>query len=349
MDPVSQATLGMALPQSTLKHEHLAKLVLCGALAGMAPDLDVLITSSTDPLLSFDYHRHFTHSLFFIPIGALLVATPMFWILRRAVEFKFVYLACFLGYATHGVLDACTSYGTYLYWPFSNYRVSWNYVSTIDPAFTIPLLALVISGLIWRYRMFPVLGLIWAVTYIAFGALQGQRAQDASEILIRNLNHEPSMQTIKTSVANLLVWKVIYRYEDNFYVHGIRISVDGQATVCGEPSRAERVNVNKHFPWLEESQQQTDLERFSRFSQDYIGIDPENPMQVIDVRYSNLPNEVKPLWGIRLDPNASFDAHAAFFTNRSLVAEVWGTFWTYVNGSACRPLTDSSLNDVRPG
>src|SRR5690606_29471703 len=53
-----------------------------GALGGMAPDLDVIIRSASDPLLALEYHRHFTHSLAFIPIGGLLVAAPFLWLAR---------------------------------------------------------------------------------------------------------------------------------------------------------------------------------------------------------------------------------------------------------------------------
>ena len=40
-----------------------------------------------------------------------------------------------LGILTHGFLDACTSYGTSLFWPFSSTRVSWNVISIVDPFF----------------------------------------------------------------------------------------------------------------------------------------------------------------------------------------------------------------------
>ena len=83
-------------------------------MSGLAPDLDVLIRSSTDPLLSLST----TGSLpirFFIPFGALIVALLIFPLVRRSLSLKTVYLASFLGYATHGFLDACTSYGTLLF------------------------------------------------------------------------------------------------------------------------------------------------------------------------------------------------------------------------------------------
>ena len=61
MDPLSQATLGAAAAQSVIKKADLARIGLIGALAGMAPDLDVLIQSPTDPLLQLEYHLSLIH------------------------------------------------------------------------------------------------------------------------------------------------------------------------------------------------------------------------------------------------------------------------------------------------
>ena len=48
MDPLSQATIGAAAAQSVIKKVDLARVGLIGALAGMAPDLDVFIQSPPD-------------------------------------------------------------------------------------------------------------------------------------------------------------------------------------------------------------------------------------------------------------------------------------------------------------
>ena len=94
----------------------------------MAPDLDVLIRSSHDPLLFLEYHRQFTHSLFFIPVGALICALAFYPVTRRALSFRETWILSALGYATHGLLDACTTYGTLLLWPFSQERFAWHNV-----------------------------------------------------------------------------------------------------------------------------------------------------------------------------------------------------------------------------
>ena len=145
MDPLSQACIGSSLSQSFAKDKtaQLSAMVI-GALAGMAPDLDILINSNRDPLLFLEFHRQFTHSLIFIPFGALLCALVFYPFAKKKLSFSQVYLFSFLAYATHGLLDACTSYGTQLFWPFTNERVAWNVVSIIDPLFTLPILLLVV-------------------------------------------------------------------------------------------------------------------------------------------------------------------------------------------------------------
>ena len=52
MDPISQGTVGAAFAQSTANKNNIIKIGIIGFLAGLAPDLDVFIRSSTDPILS---------------------------------------------------------------------------------------------------------------------------------------------------------------------------------------------------------------------------------------------------------------------------------------------------------
>ncbi|GIS21122.1 MAG: hypothetical protein CM15mP120_30380 [Pseudomonadota bacterium] len=75
-------------------------------------------------------------------------------------------MACLAGYATHGLLDACTSYGTQLFWPFSNVRVAWNNSSIVDPLFTLPLVGLVAAAVIFSKRHFAIAAMVWALGYL---------------------------------------------------------------------------------------------------------------------------------------------------------------------------------------
>ena len=90
MDPLSQGTVGAAFAQSSANKKNIIGISVIGFLAGLAPDLDVLIRSSTDPILFLEYHRQFTHSLFFIPFGALIVALLPFALVKRSLSLKMV-------------------------------------------------------------------------------------------------------------------------------------------------------------------------------------------------------------------------------------------------------------------
>lgn len=333
MDPISQGALGAVAPQTVIPAEKLRAATLLGCLAGMSPDLDVLISSRTDPLLFLEYHRQFTHALVFIPFGAAIAALALHWAVRRRLRFFETYLACLLGYATHGLLDACTSYGTQLLWPFSDVRVAWNIVSVVDPLFTLPLLGLVILAAVSRRRTLAIAGVVWALGYLGVGVVQNQRAEAAGAELAAERGHEPYRLTAKAGFGNLLVWKVVYEHDGRLHVDGVRTGAD--VTVCPGTS-VSALDVARDLPWLDPASRQAhDVERFRRFSDGYVALDPAAPNRVIDIRYSVVPNEIAPLWGIDLVPGAGPDRHARFITDRASDVEQRDAYWALLTGRAC--------------
>ena len=72
MDPVSQGAFGAIFAQTISNKKKLIAGSILGCLAGLAPDLDVLIRSNSDPLLKLEFHRQFTHSIIFMPFGGLI-------------------------------------------------------------------------------------------------------------------------------------------------------------------------------------------------------------------------------------------------------------------------------------
>ena len=331
MDPLSQATLGAAAAQSLIKKPDLARIALIGALAGLAPDLDVLIQSSTDPLLQLEYHRQFTHSLIFIPVGALLCAIAFWPFMRRHMSFKAIWLTALAGYATHALLDACTTYGTLLLWPFSDARIAWNTISVIDPVFTLPLLGFVIAAGVKKSQFIGRLGMAWVALYLSIGVIQEERAIAAGEALAADRGHAPAVVSAKPSFGNLLLWKTVYEYDDHFWVDAVRAG--GNVTII-EGDHVARLNLQSSFPWLDtDSQQARDVERFRWFSNDYLAIDSDDPFLIVDMRYSHLPNEIKGLWGIRLDPDASADEHVTWIARRSADSERFEQLWAMLKGN----------------
>ncbi|MDN3638074.1 metal-dependent hydrolase [Simiduia curdlanivorans] len=316
MDPITQGVLGATLPQAVAQRQKIIGATVVGALAGMAPDLDVLIRSSTDPLLFLEFHRQFTHSLFFIPVGGLICGLVLHAILGRRFQLNLKLSIVFstLGYATHALLDACTTFGTQLFWPLSSVRVAWNNVSVIDPLFTLPLLVFIYLGCLKRRPGFAQVGLVWALAYLSLGIVQRDRAEAAGWAMAQQRNHEPINLEAKPTFANLWLWKIVYETEDYFYVDAVRV-LHTTEYVAGE--KAKKLNVGADFPWLlEHSQQAKDIARFHWFSNGYLAIDNSDANRIIDARYSLVPNQIKPLWGITLDPNADERQHVIYFTER---------------------------------
>lgn len=316
MDPLTQGVIGAALPQAVARKPKIIAAGLFGFVAGMVPDLDVLIQSDVDPLLYLEYHRQFTHSLAFVPIGGLICAAIFQLLLGRFFDlsFKQAWLFCALGFGTHGLLDAFTSYGTMLLWPFSDARFSWKIVSVVDPLFTVPIVVLLVFSLWKRRPGFAQLGLLWAGLYLGLGFMQQQSAIAMGTALASERGHTPIRIEAKPSFANLLVWKTVYETDDRFYVDAVRVRIGSQVY---EGASIPKLDVARDFPWLQAGTQQAeDIERFRWFSDNYVARDPKNPDRIIDVRYSMVPNEIAALWSIGLDPAASAEKHVVFSTHR---------------------------------
>ena len=333
MDPVSQGTVGAAFAQSSANKNNIAKVSIVGFLAGLAPDLDVLLRSSTDPVLFLEYHRQFTHSLVFIPFGALIVATLIFPLVRKTLNFKTTYAASFLGYATHGLLDACTSYGTLLFWPFSNERITWNNISIVDPLLTIPALILVLLAINTNRPRTSFFAVGWIVSYLALGFVQYERALSSARQLAQSRGHNAERVTLKPSFGNLILWKSIYQHADRFYVDAIRAGLD--LTWCAGES-VKVFDAEHHLPDLDKnSQQMKDIERFRWFSQDYLGFDQDINL-VTDVRYSMIPNQIAPMWGLVIDEQKGANEHAVWWASRDLDDDSLTIFTEMLLGYDCK-------------
>ena len=332
MDPVSQGAVGAAFAQSAAKKENIILIGFIGFLAGLAPDLDVLIRSEDDPILFLEYHRQFSHSLFFIPIGSFFVALFIFPFVRGLMSLRMVYIASFLGYATHGLLDACTSYGTQLFWPFSDQRVTWNNISIVDPIFTVPIVILLAIAITKRKRIFSFIAIGWITFYLSLGFIQYERTLSAAMDLANSRGHNAERMTLKPSFGNLILWKSIYQHEETYYVDAIR-TVRSSTWCLGES--IGMFDYQYHLPNLDkDSQQAKDIERFRWFSQDYLGYDDKNSL-VTDIRYSMIPNQIAPMWGLVIDTEQSIDDHATWWTSRSLDQSQLDLFKEMLSGKKC--------------
>ncbi len=331
MDPVTQGVFGSLWALPAARREQMRSAAVAGWLGGMAPDLDVLIRSSEDTLLAIEYHRHFTHSLTFIPIGSLAVALALWPFFRKRFSFGLLYLWCFLGYASHGLLDACTSYGTYLFWPFSDTRVAFNWISVVDPLYTVPLLILLGVG-VWRKRHWAIaVAWGWMLVYMGLGAIQNQRAEQVLEEWADDQDIAVERAVAKPAFANLVLWRAMVDDGEQFHLIAIR-NLPGSRNRVWSGGSVPRFDRQDFDP---DSRLGHDLERFDHFSSEWLfrfpAYDSEDEWFVGDFRYAIDPASQRPLWGITFDPNDP-DAPARYTTPRRVLEEEREAFFDRLLG-----------------
>lgn len=319
MDIVTQGLLGGVLAQTVARDPEKKPATLAGVAAGLLADADVLIRSTSDPLLVIEYHRHFTHSLFFVPFGAA-IATLLLWpLLRRSVTASRLYVFCLAGYSLSGVLDACTSYGTLLFWPFSDQRIALNLISIIDPVFSLALLIALLTGLVLKQRVYAVCGLLFCAVYLSFGKLQQERARLLAEYLVEKRGHIAAHHVIKPTLGNLLLWRSVYRDDKRIYVDAIRMSVFRDALIYSGES-VPLFTMDKDMYFLERgSVLHRDIQRFIRFSDGFVALDRDTLTILGDIRYSMLPISSKPLWGITINGETEQHVDYQFFRQTDAV------------------------------
>ncbi len=144
MDSLTQIVLGAAVGEAVLGKKIGNRAMIWGAVAGTIPDLDIVWRYLTDTITATEMHRGFSHSIVF----SILAAPFLGWLVhqlkkRPDVGWKGWSKLFFWGLFTHPLLDAFTTWGTQIFWPF-NWRVAFNSVFVIDPLYTVPFLICVL-------------------------------------------------------------------------------------------------------------------------------------------------------------------------------------------------------------
>ncbi len=329
MDPISQAVVGGVLSQSFAKRETVRMAAFVGACSAVLADLDVAIRSADDPLLALVYHRHFTHALVFVPIGAVVGALLTYLMARRALSVKELLFFSFLGYLTAGPLDACTSYGTHLFWPFSLRRVAWDVISIVDPLFTGTLVVICLAAVRYRRPNLARLGVVFALSYLMFGYVQHQRAESAARDLVAERGHEVRRISVRPSLGNLFLWRIVYEHGQVYAVDAVNVGFfqTPRWYVGGELPEVHPKREFAHLP--AGSTLRKDIDRFAFFSDDYLAFHPEHPEVLGDLRYAMLPNSTEPLWGIRINTTEP-QRHVQHVVFRNLATGEWGELFRMI-------------------
>lgn len=224
MDSLTQIVLGAAVGEAVLGKKVGNKALLWGGIAGTIPDLDVLFTQG-GAIQEIVVHRGFSHSITFAVLMAPILAWLVSWLYRKKNEASFKQWSWLFFWAifTHPLLDCLTTYGTQLFLPFSDYRVSIATVFVVDLFYTVPfLLSVIVLSFIsrtsgWR-RKVNYIGLGISSAYLLAGIMNKYLAAD---VFRKDLATEPEKKELVftgTTPLNILLWYGIAESDSAFHV-----------------------------------------------------------------------------------------------------------------------------------
>src|SRR5690554_3467710 len=219
MDSLTQIVLGAAVGEAVLGKKIGNKAMVLGAIAGTIPDLDIISGYFTDTVSALEIHRGFTHSFVFaVGVGFLFAWLLALWDKRATLkQWWWFWFLCFV---THPLLDAHTTWGTQLFWPFE-LRLEYKNIFVIDPLYTLPFLVFLILAMFQKpgsskRRRFNNLGLIVSSAYMLLTLiLKGitfikfERALEEQNIAYLEMDTRPSP-------LNSILWTANVETEDAF-------------------------------------------------------------------------------------------------------------------------------------
>ena len=331
MDPITHVLLGGTTAQAAARNGEARAAALAGGVAAVIPDLDMFIPTGGDSLSALLLHRNFSHSIVFMPLGALIAAGLVWLLLRRSTGFGRVYLWSLLGIVVHAPLDALNAYGTTLLWPFSDLRVAWPIMPVVEIVFTTGLLiAAGVAFYVNRPRAAR-FGLVFACAWLAVAALQYERAKSAVVDLAQERGERIERMLVQPSLGNLWLWGSRYETADGHYqLDALYLGPTGTTRVYpGDRPRAFRLDHEPGIP--ADSRVARDIERFRWFADDWLIRDPQSLQVIGDARYVSPPHRARPLWGVSYDPD-DFDRAMEFEHFRNVVDRDWPAFLLMIAG-----------------
>ena len=289
MDSVTQVLLGASIGVAVMgRRTALWKSALWGGVAGLLPDLDVLLDHG-DPILNMIRHRAESHALLLLT----LFAFPMAWVVSRIHRQPQLYgrwwWALMLALVTHPLLDLMTIYGTQVFQPFTDEAYGLGSMFIIDPVYSLPLLAGVVAALRVKTvgRALRINGwvLAFSTAYLAWSALaQGWVTQHARQSL--QVQGLPSQQLMVTPAPlSTLVWRVVALDGERFH-EGFYALMDGGRAIRFEPHERGGALAQQHADHPQ-------LQRLARFTDGFFKVQRlYNNLVVTDLRMGQEPSYV---------------------------------------------------------
>ena len=310
MDTITQITLGAAIGEALLGKKIGNKAPLWGAAFGVLPDLDVLANPFVSEVQALAIHRGITHSIFFSVVAAPLLGWLLYRYYRshnKEVSWRNWSLLIFMVIVTHIFIDVCTSYGTQVLQPFSNYALSFNSIFIIDPLYSLPLIAGILIALFLRRnarlrRWSNGLGLAISSLYLLAGLGIKVHVNNTFEQNYAEQGIHPQQHMTTPAPFSIFLWTGYAEENDTLYA--------GLYSIFDRNQRIKFQTVAQNKELLKPYRNQLPVERLIWFSRGYYAVEKKSDELIVhDLRFGRadlwLGNNQAPfVWNYQLQFNA---------------------------------------------
>ncbi|MFN3404253.1 MAG: metal-dependent hydrolase [Cytophagaceae bacterium] len=287
MDSITQIVLGAAVGEAVCGKRAGNHALLWGAVAGTIPDLDILASPFQDLVQQLTFHRGITHSIFFAA-----VTSPVFawlfkkWYKKSKVTYSDWFWLFFLGFTTHAILDSFTTWGTKLFYPFSDYAVSFHNIFVIDPLYTVPFLLCLIMVMFYKRtdvkrRYWNYAGIAISSFYICITIVNKFSANRVFEENFASQNIDYIQYSSKPTPFNSILWCATAETKDGFYI--------GHYSLLDKDKKVEFAYFEKKHELLDEYRNNEKLVTLLGITEGYFIVRKEDDALVInDLRFGQL-------------------------------------------------------------
>ncbi|MDX2245836.1 MAG: metal-dependent hydrolase [Bacteroidia bacterium] len=271
MDSITQVVLGAAVGEAVLGKKVGNRAPLWGAVCGTIPDLDVAANFFMDELGALIAHRGITHSIIF----SVALAPVMGFLIYRAYKGKWGTQnewsrLAFWSLITHPILDCFTTWGTQLFYPFSDYRVAFDNIFVADPLYTVPFMIFLIVAMVLRREnrwrgIWNTAGLVISSLYMIVTLVNKLEVN----AVFTNALHEQGKSVVRLSTyptpLNNLLWYCVAEEPSGYDI--------GYYSLLGDPRSISFIHIPKNHQLIKGQEDNYVIDRLDWVSQGYYSLE----------------------------------------------------------------------------